>query len=817
MPQSSNPQLELAYEYVQYTNKNIFLTGKAGTGKTTFLHKIKAESIKRMAIVAPTGVAAINASGMTIHSLFQLPFGPFIPNQTNTNQRRFSKQKIKLIKSLDLLIIDEISMVRADLLDAIDDVLRRYKDRHKPFGGLQLLMIGDLHQLPPVIKPNDWDLLRAHYNTPYFFGSLALQQTNPITIQLKHIYRQSDENFIALLNKVRNNQLDQEVLNLLNSRYIPNFQADEDNHYITLTSHNASALKINQEHLDALKEEKYTFKATIEDTFPTYAYPTEAVLAFKKGAQVLFIKNDHSPEKRYYNGKIGKIVSINKTSIEVQCPNEETTINVVPTEWKNVKYELNEQSKEVTESEIGTFTQMPLKLAWAITIHKSQGLTFERAIIDAQSAFAHGQVYVALSRCKSFEGIVLRSKIGSSSVRTDQVVKNYSALAEKNEPTPTDLEQSKKMYQQTLISDLFNFQKIRRLAQQLHRIYFEHENTLSTPALEQLNVWIDTAEEQLFSIGDKFQAPLKSYFAQAETIDTNEALQARIKKASVYFGDKISNHFLAELKNIPVITDNQAVLKSAKEKLKTLLKALYIKNACFTVTQTSFDPVLFVKAKTDADLDFEKPKQKSMHTPSKTLQNTSHPELYHLLRTWRANLAAELEVKAFEILANRTIFELIEFLPVDGPALKRIKGIGKVKLERYGKAIIAIIEQYCQDKSIASNLMPLPAPKPAKTAKINTKEVSLNLFKSGKSITEIAKERDFVISTIQGHLAHYIGLGELDIFEVVDRVSVDEIEAFMIANKDKPTSEIKVHFNNRYSYGILRMVREYLRSQELVD
>ena len=321
MTYTSNPQLDLALNYVLYTNKNIFLTGKAGTGKTTFLQRIKQENSKRIVVVAPTGVAAINAGGVTIHSFFQLPFGPFLPDspQNTTQQRRFVREKIRLIQSMDLLVIDEISMVRADLLDGIDDVLRRYRNHFQPFGGVQLLMIGDLHQLPPVVKDEEWNLLRPHYETAYFFGSQALQKTDPVAIELKHIYRQSDTFFIDLLNKVRNNNIDAQVLDALNSRYVENFQPKDGEAYITLSSHNATAQEINNEKLALIKSKSYIYKAKIEGDFPAYSYPTDETIELKIGAQVMFVKNDISRDKLYYNGKIGKIIKIADNEIIVKC------------------------------------------------------------------------------------------------------------------------------------------------------------------------------------------------------------------------------------------------------------------------------------------------------------------------------------------------------------------------------------------------------------------------------------------------------------------------------------------------------------------
>ena len=434
----TNQDLQLAFDFVKYTNRNIFLTGKAGTGKTTFLHDLKKSSPKRMIVVAPTGVAAINAGGVTIHSFFQLPFHPYVPsfylsenNPENKAEQKdpagykMSREKINIIRSLDLLVIDEISMVRADTLDAVDSALRRYKNRYLPFGGVQLLMIGDLQQLAPVVKDEDREIINKYYDSPFFFGSRALRSTDYVTIELKHIYRQNDQLFIDLLNKVRDNHVDSDVLSELNKRYIPDFDPDSDGGYITLTTHNYQAQILNDSKLEKLPGRPHSFKATIKDEFPEFSYPTASELIFKKGAQVMFVKNDLSRDKLFFNGKIGKIEAFEDDIIVVKCPDDDFPIRVEMAEWQNMKYTLDDETKEIEETVIGTFTQYPLKLAWAITIHKSQGLTFDKAVIDARDAFAHGQVYVALSRCRTLNGLVLSTRINQRSIIDDQAISDF--------------------------------------------------------------------------------------------------------------------------------------------------------------------------------------------------------------------------------------------------------------------------------------------------------------------------------------------------------------------------------------------------------
>lgn len=805
-----NPQIELAFDYVSQTNKHIFLTGKAGTGKTTFLHRVRNEVFKRIAVVAPTGVAAINAEGVTIHSLFQLPFGPLPPDmaEKQINHARFNRQKIALIRSLDLLIIDEISMVRADVLDAIDIVLRRYRYSSQPFGGLQLLMIGDLHQLPPVVKPQEWDLLRPHYQTPYFFGSFALQKAEAVTIELKHIYRQADEAFIKILNKVRNNHIDDEVLTTLNSRYIPNFQPDESNDYITLTSHNAAAKRINREKLASLKGKSKIFTAKIDGDFPKHAYPTDEELELKVNAQVMFVKNDLSEEKRYYNGKIGRITQIKKNSIYVRCPGDEEDIIVSCTEWHNRKYSLNETNKEIEEKLIGSFEQYPLKLAWAITIHKSQGLTFERVIIDAQAAFAHGQVYVALSRCKTFEGIVLRSKLFNSSVKTDVVVKNYTEEAQQNEPGPEELMLARKTYQGDLLRNYFQFNLLHKRFNQFRRIVLENEKSLHGDLVQNVEKIVEKVSKKVLAVGKKFLPHLENYLLQDIMPEENKELIVRLSKAGSYFHEMLESLF-KETEALEILSDNKEVRKRVKEKGEDLKKELFINTYSAKVLSKGFHRKSFAKVAADAELDFHKTK-KSKSAKKKVPQNIEYPELYKQLTQWRRETAAAQEVLAYQILTTRSMLEIVSTLPTSIKNLKRVHGIGKSRAQKFGKEILEIVAQYTNTHQLETNLLKIPD-KPQKEEKPDTKAISLAMYKSGKNLEEIAKERGFVVSTIENHLAYYVGLGQLDVHEFIDSEKVKEMAQYFLNAKSVNLSEAKAHFGEAYSYGQLRLARAHLQ------
>ncbi len=572
----NNPELQRAWQIIENTGTHLFLTGKAGTGKTTFLRNLKKESLKRTVIVAPTGIAAINAGGVTIHSFFQLPFAPFIPDTTfNTEQKhfRFSKEKINIIRSMDLLIIDEISMVRADLLDAIDSVLRRYRDRYKPFGGVQLLMIGDLQQLAPVVKETEWNMLNHYYDTSYFFGSLALKKTTYATIELKQVYRQNDPYFLSLLNKVRENKADEQTLAELNQRYIPNFHPAKEKGYIQLTTHNYQAQQINDHELSLIKEPVFSYKAEVAGIFPEYSYPTDETLMLKKGAQIMFVKNDPSPEKRYYNGMIGEITSIDEDGFTVHTKEKNEKIIVQPEEWTNSKYVLNEETKEITEEQEGVFKQYPVKLAWGITIHKSQGLTFEHAIIDARSAFAHGQAYVALSRCKTLEGMVLSSPLSVNAIISDTIIDDYNQYIETHTPNEELLCAMQQTYFLNLVSELFDFSPIARSFNEQARLIDEHFYKLFPQLLAEYKKQIQIFTTEIVDVSYRFHKQYERLVTQSTDYNTNNNLQIRIIKGAAYFEQKLRPfHKLAEATNLP--TDNKELRKKTNNTLEEFLNTL---------------------------------------------------------------------------------------------------------------------------------------------------------------------------------------------------------------------------------------------------
>ena len=555
-----NIELENAWEFVENTGKSVFLTGKAGTGKTTFLRDVVESSSKRVVVVAPTGIAAINAGGVTIHSFFQLPFHPYIPGMKIESKFAFSKEKRSIIRTIDVLIIDEVSMVRSDVLDAIDSVMRRFRDRNKPFGGVQLLMIGDLQQLSPVVTDEEVEFFNSYYSSPYFFGSNALKKVDYVTIELKHVYRQQDERFISMLNEVRAGRPSQSVIDALNSRYMPSFNPDPDEGYIRLTTHNNTANAYNEQQLNQIDETLHRFDAVISGNFPEYSYPTEVQLELKKDAQVMFVKNDPSSEKRYYNGKIGKVVEIVDDIILVQCPGDEEPIAVEQLEWENSKYVINEQTQEMETEVQGVFRQYPLRLAWAITIHKSQGLTFDKAIIDAASSFASGQVYVALSRCRTLEGMVLGTPLRQSSVITDLKVEDY---IENQEKAASDslmrLDSIRKEYFSQLLGDMFDFRNLAYLQKKMLGICTEFPSGTFVGLSQKHNDILNAVNEKVLDVGQKWQRLIAGK-AYDELCSDDFAL--RVQKGCEYFIKELEaayGDFLDKMKDLKA--ENKELVK----------------------------------------------------------------------------------------------------------------------------------------------------------------------------------------------------------------------------------------------------------------
>ena len=589
-----NEESILAWNIIEKTSANLFLTGKAGTGKTTFLKHLKELSPKRMVVLAPTGIAAINAGGMTIHSFFQLPFSPYIPGTTfgSGEQKRyqFSKLKRNIIRSIDLLVIDEISMVRSDLLDAIDSVLRQYRKRHDlPFGGVQLLMIGDLQQLAPVVTAQEEQLLKEHYDTPFFFSSNALKQVGYLTVELKKVYRQQDEQFISLLNQIRENRASDATLQALNQRFIPNFEPPKNSNFIRLTTHNAPAQQINEQQLAALPSRAFSYTAEVEDNFPESSYPADFVLTLKPGAQVMFIKND--PQHRFYNGMIGEVIGVKPDEegdkIIVRSKDSDEKFELEKMEWVNAKYTINEETKEIEETVEGKFRQYPLRLAWAITIHKSQGLTFEHAIIDASHSFTHGQTYVALSRCKTLEGMVLSQPLSRGAIISSQTVDAFnSQLAA---PTQEQISYLEQQYVLHCIGELFDFYAISGSYEHLMRCLVEFFNNKYPRVVSEYQK-LQVVLKSLIGVSDKFRLQYTGMLARNPDVRQVE-LQDRIHKGAEYFFDKIG--ILSDLiRKSNLDTDNKVAKKQFQDrfsvfsedvKLKErLLK--YERSAVFTVT-----------------------------------------------------------------------------------------------------------------------------------------------------------------------------------------------------------------------------------------
>ena len=635
METKTNEALSRAWDFVEYTGRSIFLTGKAGTGKTTFLKTVVQESKKRMVVVAPTGVAAINAGGVTIHSFFQLPFTPYIPNSHIQSKFDFSKEKRRIIASLDLLIIDEISMVRSDLLDAVDAVLRRYRDRYQPFGGVQLLMIGDLQQLTPVVKLEEENVLKTWYDTPYFFGSKALQQIDYVTLQLEKVYRQQDGLFLDILNHIREACPTAEDLTQLNQRYVPGFVPQAEDGYIRLTTHNYLADNYNENELAKLRGASFRFRARIEGNFPEYAYPTSMELELKEGAQVMFVKNDPTCEHRYYNGRIGRVVDIDANHIEVLCPGDAEAIDVEPLVWENAQYQINPETREIETRVQGRFHQLPLRLAWAITIHKSQGLTFEHAIIDANLSFAPGQVYVALSRCKSLEGMVLSAPLDAKAVITDQRVEYYINRQEAEAQRSIEqLPLLKQEYHRQLLLELFDFREILYSEEHLLRLmseFFYHSHTDLTERHKRV---LADFSARVITVSNKWEQQLRQMpLPQLR----EENFLERVRRSASYFEDTIDNVFGNVLTlTTEVKSNNKQAMSRFTEALAAVRQAVLSRRCLLErIAALGFEPSTYLREKQHALLDaLDEDQLKKRKTKAPKAPKAPKPKKEPKEKTW---------------------------------------------------------------------------------------------------------------------------------------------------------------------------------------
>jgi hypothetical protein len=755
----SNTELRTAWEFVEHTGVSIFLTGKAGTGKTTFLKTVKEHSSKRLIVVAPTGVAAINAGGTTIHSFFQLPLAPFIPGADLDTRFNFSKTKRHIIATLDMLVIDEISMVRADLLDAVDVVLRRYRDASKPFGGVQLVMIGDLQQLTPVVTPQDEALLGNHYATPYFFDSHALKLIPYVTIQLSHVYRQQDQTFVDILNHIRDGRPTADDMARLNARCKPAFMPKPEEGFIRLTTHNRMADDYNQTELRNLRGKAFGFKATIKGKFPEYSYPTDVDLSLKVGAQVMFVKNDPSGQHLYYNGRIGHVVGFTAQGIDVKCPGDSEPIHVEPQQWENNTYTLNPDTKAIEAKVEGTFTQYPLRLAWAITIHKSQGLTFDHAIIDAGRAFASGQVYVALSRCKTLEGLVLSTPITTHAIINDQRVDSYIAhQQEAAQESFNMLDNLKEEYFRSQVMDLFNFTPLMGAEQKLYRhlsqyfFKFQQLILLHGRTIAQL-------DHDVMSVANKWlnmvrQMPAEK-MRQAPFLD-------RIKRGADYFLNAVKSP-LKTLLDATKMANSQN--KAATDRLDEIYKELWTLylakiKTLRTMSERDFSTSVYLRVRQEAMLEaIDEVNPGSGSSRRRRYRQSSDDNPYD------------------------TVGE-----PLDKSATK--KKAAKGTHEDHGSE-----KEETEKKKTESTL-----------------DVTLSMIHQGLKIEEIAKERHLKPTTIYHHCLQLVDDGRLELTEVMESYRISTIRKINDALGEAPSlTEVKEHCPDDFTFDELRLV---LRSKK---
>ncbi|RZL50672.1 MAG: hypothetical protein EOP00_03185 [Pedobacter sp.] len=684
--------------YIENTNKPIFLTGKAGTGKTTFLRHIRSTTKKNLAVVAPTAVAAINAGGATIHSFFQMPFGPILPPHQDESVfaefsgKSFGPDKAKIIKHLDLLIIDEISMVRSDTIDYMDRALRFVKGNNRPFGGVQLLMIGDLYQLPPVFQ-QDWHLLGKFYKGPYFFDSLIFREFSLLTFELNKVHRQSDPVFLAILNEIRNGAISENLLLKLNENHQHEPNAEELADHVTLTTHNPLVKKINEDRLSQLPGAIHTFKAKITGDFPKEAFPTEEELLLKAGAMVMFIKNDSSGKKQFYNGRTAKINSINGDNIHLTFLDDNSAFEATPETWENNKYTLSDTDQKVTQTSAGSFTQFPLRLAWAITIHKSQGLTFDKAVVDVAAAFAHGQTYVALSRCRNLEGLILKEKVDAKNIITDPSVSEFMAHAQQQDLNETLLTQLQARNEIEIVIDCFDFGSMSKSWDHLSQVLMAimPNEPIFLNKLKEITLLIHT---KINPIGERFIRQEIKTITGTLKID---ALRDRLSKAAGYFLPHLTTVY-DELTAVHQLVNGAPFHTDYFPTINLLLEQVLIKISIFT----SLPKVVSVPEITNAILK-ETAKYKTLDNwkVQQVLENEiENPVLHHKLLDWRKLAATQKQVLGYHIISDQAMIDISSKLPKTLTQLAKIKNVGEGKATQYGDEILKLIRQHLGENEL---------------------------------------------------------------------------------------------------------------------
>jgi hypothetical protein len=688
-------------------------------------------------------------------------------------------------------------------------VLRHYRFKHdEPFGGVQVLMIGDMYQLSPVVKEEEWALVAANYNSHYFFDSRVMKQSPPVHIAFKKIYRQQDERFVQLLNRVRNNQLDEQSVALLETLYQPNYKQGEHDDHIVLTTHNNKADAINKERLARLSGQMYSYKATIEGEFADRNFPTDERLDLKVGCRVMFIKNDTEKTRRYYNGKIGVVTSIEDDEINVRCKGEEQDIAVPMERWRNIRYSVAAATQQMQEQEIGAFTQYPLRLAWAVTIHKSQGLTFDHVVIDAAEAFASGQVYVALSRCTSLSGVVLLSRVPGQRLANDQRVVSFADTEVPTDKVDDVLHQAKRAYQQKILLEVFDFNLLLREGKTFVDLCTTHQqqfNATLLPAVQ--HVYAMLQQQQL--VANKFAAYFHTKFAAPGFPEHDETLQEKIKKAVTHF-DAEWNAIMQQVKTLAAVTDSRLVAKEYNDAYKHLFVFLSVKGHMLHAFANGFSVEHYANARKSFVASGVFVNAYAVAAGS-TNEAAAHPALYRQLKTLRDEICQKTNAPVYLVASGKTLDELVTYLPQSLTELQQIKGFGKVNTEKYGPQFVSIIKEYCTSNGVASNMTGIntrpvnASPKNNKEPKLPTWKISLGLYNSGKSVAEIAKERNLVASTIESHLVSAVEHKEIDPFIFITADKINTITKTIQGGDSQNLSFLKEDLGNDYSYFDIRL------------